>query len=223
MKNTTWRVTTPTIKHGLCCDFTGRPVTMIDCSIEGQLEGPIRYNDIESLELSISSALNGYDDTPKPKVEKVIFNNPATIILWTDGTKTVVKCQPGDTYSKEVGFITAYLKKLLGNDNTFNKEITKWVPDEIIHPLKTSLFCSVKCELPEEVAKAIKRKFGMVSPNLPRNIDEMHSVPNTTCELCEDGDEELMKKTIRRTRSTIIRRRFQYCPACGRKLIKPEK
>lgn len=63
----------------------------------------------------------------RPKINKVIFNDPATIIFWTDGTKTVVKCQEGDTYSKEIGFKTAYLKKMLGNDNTFNKEINKWV------------------------------------------------------------------------------------------------
>lgn len=64
---------------------------------------------------------------PTTKVKRVIFNNPATIIFWTDNTKTVVQCQPCDTYDKETGFVMAYLKKLLGNDNTFNKEINKWV------------------------------------------------------------------------------------------------
>lgn len=62
----------------------------------------------------------------RPTVDRVIFNSPATIIFWTDGTKTVVKCQPGDTYDEEKGFMAAYLKKLLGNDNTFNKEIKKY-------------------------------------------------------------------------------------------------
>ena len=61
------------------------------------------------------------------EVKKVIFNDPATIIYWDDRSKTVVKCQPGDTYDPEKGFVMAYLKKLLGNDNTFNKEIAKWV------------------------------------------------------------------------------------------------
>ena len=60
-------------------------------------------------------------------IKKVIFNKPATIIVWFDGSKTVVKCQPGDVYDPEKGFVMAYLKKLLGNDNTFNKEIAKWV------------------------------------------------------------------------------------------------
>lgn len=63
----------------------------------------------------------------KSKIKKVIFNPPATIILWTDGTKSVVKCQNGEEFDPEKGFALAYLKKLLGNDNTFNKEIHKWV------------------------------------------------------------------------------------------------
>lgn len=61
------------------------------------------------------------------KIERVIFNPPATIIIWTDGTKSVVKCQNNEPYDAEKGFALAYLKKLLGNDNTFNKEINKWV------------------------------------------------------------------------------------------------
>ena len=63
------------------------------------------------------------------KVKKVIFNDPATIIYWTDGSKTVVKCQNGEEFDPEKGFVMAYLKKLLGNKNEFNKEIHKWVKD----------------------------------------------------------------------------------------------
>ncbi len=57
----------------------------------------------------------------------VIFNNPATVVYWNDGTKTVVKCQPGDTFSAETGLTTAMLKKCMGNDNTFNKIINYWL------------------------------------------------------------------------------------------------
>lgn len=48
--------------------------------------------------------------------KKVIYNGPATIILWDDGTKTVVKCKEGDPYSHEAGFALAVLKRLTGND-----------------------------------------------------------------------------------------------------------
>ncbi len=38
-----------------------------------------------------------------PSIKNVYFNPPATVVLWDDGTKTIVKCQDGDTYSKETG------------------------------------------------------------------------------------------------------------------------
>ena len=55
-----------------------------------------------------------------PLVEKVIFNNPATIVIWADGTKTVVKCQKNkngkyEKYDKEKGLALCYMKKALGN------------------------------------------------------------------------------------------------------------
>ena len=48
--------------------------------------------------------------------KKVIFNPPATIILWADGTKTVVKCKEGEEFDEWVGFITAYAKKAYARD-----------------------------------------------------------------------------------------------------------
>lgn len=50
------------------------------------------------------------------EIEKVIFNDPATIILWKDGTKTVVKCCEFDSYDPYVGVSIAINKKLLGDD-----------------------------------------------------------------------------------------------------------
>lgn len=50
------------------------------------------------------------------KVEKVIFNKPATIVFWSDNTKTVVVCGENDEYDKEKGFYIACAKKLFGND-----------------------------------------------------------------------------------------------------------
>lgn len=50
-----------------------------------------------------------------PTYKKVIFNEPATIILWNDGSKTVVKCTDGEEYDPATGFAMAYVKKLYGN------------------------------------------------------------------------------------------------------------
>lgn len=54
-------------------------------------------------------------------IRKVIFNDPATIVLWSDGTKTVVKCGPEDKFDTEKGLAMAIVKKMAGNDNQFHK------------------------------------------------------------------------------------------------------
>lgn len=71
-------------------------------------------------------------DKPKLKynIKKVIFNNPATIVLWNDDTKTVVKAQGDDVYDKEKGFALCIAKKCLGNKGNFNNEFKKWLGDE---------------------------------------------------------------------------------------------
>lgn len=64
-------------------------------------------------------------------IRKVIFSNPATIVLWSDGTKTVVKCGPDDIFDKEKGLAMAIVKKMAGNDSRFHKVFKKWCkPDE---------------------------------------------------------------------------------------------
>lgn len=62
-------------------------------------------------------------------IDRVIFSDPATIVLWKDGTKTVVKCQEGDTYSEETGLALCVMKKVYGNKGRFNDILRKWVPE----------------------------------------------------------------------------------------------
>ena len=59
-------------------------------------------------------------------IKKVIFNDPATIVLWKDGTKTVVKCQEGDTFDPEKGLSMAIAKKAYGNKGSYCDVIKKW-------------------------------------------------------------------------------------------------
>ena len=47
--------------------------------------------------------------------KKVIFHPPATIVLWNDGSKTVVKCDGRDTYDARTGLALCFMKKALGN------------------------------------------------------------------------------------------------------------
>ncbi len=53
------------------------------------------------------------------EVIDVIFNNPATIVFWNDGSKSVVKCDREDTFDKEKGLAMAIVKRLSGNKGNY--------------------------------------------------------------------------------------------------------
>ena len=65
-----------------------------------------------------------------PSIKNVYFNDPVTVVLWDDGSKTIVKCQDGDTYSRETGLALCISKKALGNKPNFNDIFKKWIPEE---------------------------------------------------------------------------------------------
>lgn len=55
------------------------------------------------------------------EIKKVIFNNPATIVFWADGTKTVVKAKNED-FDPEKGLA-------LGNKGSYFNKIKRWTND----------------------------------------------------------------------------------------------
>lgn len=62
------------------------------------------------------------------EIEKVIFNNPATIVFWSDGKKTVVKCAGDEAFDEEKGLAMAISKRVLGNKGNYYNEFKKWLP-----------------------------------------------------------------------------------------------
>ena len=62
-------------------------------------------------------------------IEEVIFNDPATIVIWKDGSKTVVKAQNGEPFDKAKGLAMALLKFICGNDGSYNKVFKEWIED----------------------------------------------------------------------------------------------
>lgn len=61
------------------------------------------------------------------QIKKVIFNDPATIVFWEDGSKTIVKCQSNDKYDKMTGFAMACAKYMFGNEGNYYEVFKKWV------------------------------------------------------------------------------------------------
>lgn len=62
------------------------------------------------------------------EITKVIFNNPATIVFWSDGKKTVVKCSNDEAFDEEKGLAMAISKRFLGNQGNYYNEFKKWLP-----------------------------------------------------------------------------------------------
>jgi len=75
---------------------------------------PIKYDakGVSELAWKIASYL-GAD--PQPKATKVVENGPATVVFWSDGTKTVSKCSEADTYKPLVGKLLCALRKVSRN------------------------------------------------------------------------------------------------------------
>ena len=72
------------------------------------------------------NSIYGANPYYRPEIKNVIFNDPATIVFWTDGTKTVVKCQEGDEFDPEKGLTMAIAKKVYSNKGSYCNVIKKW-------------------------------------------------------------------------------------------------
>ena len=74
---------------------------------------------------------------------RVIYNDPATIAFWSDGTKTIVKAQPGDIFDPEKGLAMVIAKKVCGNKGNYYNSFKRWLPknqvgnEEIIYKPET--------------------------------------------------------------------------------------
>ena len=60
-------------------------------------------------------------------IKDVIFNPPATIVFWMDGTKTVVKDQGEVFYDPEKGMAMAVAKKAFGNQGNYYIQFKKYI------------------------------------------------------------------------------------------------
>lgn len=61
-----------------------------------------------------------------PTITNVIYNNPATIVMWSDGTKTVVRAD-GEKYDPEKGLAMAMCKKHAGNKRDYYHTFLHWL------------------------------------------------------------------------------------------------
>lgn len=98
------------VKHS---DGTVENVRMLNYTRELSLSGVPRVK----FEGYITSVIEEARVNPSMEARRVIYNGPATIVMWADGTKTVVKCDPEDEQDQMLGLALCYMKKALGNSS----------------------------------------------------------------------------------------------------------
>jgi hypothetical protein len=104
------------------------------CSIDFDLENRRTIYDFTAKAgAKFSGSFNIYNEKTK-KVEtiyitKVIYNNPVTIVFWSDGTKTTSKALKGDKYSEENGLIYCIIKRL-DKSLSLRTLFDEWIPKQ---------------------------------------------------------------------------------------------
>lgn len=95
----------------------------------------VKKEDKDMSKLCISELLGRFSttcDKPHDLIKNVVFSGPCTIVKWSDGDKTIVRCENED-FDKEKGLAMAIVKKFFGTNESksnYNDIFKKWIQEE---------------------------------------------------------------------------------------------
>ena len=109
-------------KHTLVGDVTtGYAYIDSDMSILANMQEQVNYYKKKAL-----NDVYGKSKSSNWGINRVIFNDPATIVIWNDGSKTIVKAS-NEPFDPEKGLAMAIAKKALGNKGNYYEVFKKYV------------------------------------------------------------------------------------------------
>ena len=150
------------------------------------------YNELQSILTQSLKQINSC-------IKEVIYNDPVTVINWTDGVKTVVRCQEGDTYDEKVGFLLCVTKRAFGNTGYFNTLMKEFVPGYGVRPLTI-------CEEPKKNVEKTINSFVVGTPGAGVGFKEEVNTETESEPISEDEDDseviEGFKERIERYKET---------------------
>lgn len=139
-------------KHDAFCEMMGKELDKLGCSIcyktdtdtnmtsihiyhstLGSKHYLVEWDKVRSLTEAAVPILSdvkmrlNLNYMPVLAIKDVIFNPPATIVFWMDGTKTVVKDQGEVFYDPEKGMAMAVAKKAFGNQGNYYNQFSKYL------------------------------------------------------------------------------------------------
>ena len=125
------------LKHGIEWDIEREDLVLggpnnrakVSMSVRDVDFGNINTKTIENLAVAMVDVLKGSGGgVYSTEIKDVIFNDPATIVFWLDGSKTVVKAK-NEPFDPEKGLAMAFSKKFMGNQGNYFNEFKRWLPD----------------------------------------------------------------------------------------------
>lgn len=147
-----------------------------------------------------------------PEIKNVIYNMPATIVEWSDGTKTVSKCEDGEIFDREKGLMAAYMQKMESiKGRKLWKTLNKWLPkglDMDNEPVNENMSMYVQSPLSRDheknckkLNKQLKEKTGMnlseiLAKWLPNGIDIEKAEAEARSKIAEAIDATLLPETV---------------------------
>ena len=97
-----------------------------------------------------------------PTIRKVIANDPKTIVLFTDGTKSIVSLSSMDTYNLETAILYAVVKRIYGKVDPKTKEAKYPNFGNILKKITTEMttYAESSCKIPtaEEFFEELSKK-----------------------------------------------------------------
>lgn len=155
-----------------------------------------------------------------PAVKNCYFSDDRTIVLWDDGTKTVVQCQPGDQFDPEKGIFAAIAKRAYGNTGKFN-DVMRTAND-----MGEYNFIKEMVKNPDAMAKLIEDLFyGLANSDEEDDEDDVcdKSLPSAQpeiirCKDCKYRDENWRRVSVRWLPCMDVRTGSNwYCGSAERK------
>ena len=130
LNNFRWKVQNIRVDHN---GFRSQPEIAYEVALSGYATGPVPTHHFMTMCEHLESMLNPKETGQKSlfglRIKNVIFHDPATIVVWSDGEKTVVKTQNGEEFDPEKGIAMAIAKRMFGNTGSYFNEIKKWLPE----------------------------------------------------------------------------------------------
>ena len=81
---------------------------------------------------SLVPKAKGYFPTmPEIPISRVTYSGDTTVVFFTDGTKTTVKCSLNDTYDRQTAIVYALIKRLFGKIGRYDSKTKKFYENEI--------------------------------------------------------------------------------------------